>query len=48
MENQTKPEPAVEDKTKNARPNENGAVHVEAFMRIFDPKTKETFVEGRA
>lgn len=48
MENQNKPEPIVEEKAKESRPNENGAVHVEAFMRIFDPKTKETFVEGRA
>jgi hypothetical protein len=48
MENQNKPEPVVENKVNNTRPNENGAVHVEAFMRIFDPKTKETFVEGRA
>ena len=30
------------------RPNESGTVRVEAHMRIFDPKTQTTFVEGRA
>jgi hypothetical protein len=30
------------------RPNETGAVSVEGFVKIFDPKTKETFVEKRA
>lgn len=48
MENQNKPDPTVEENQKPTRPNENGAVHVEAFMRIFDPKTNETFLEGRA
>jgi len=30
------------------RPNDTGAVHVEGFVKIFDPKTQETFVEKRA
>jgi hypothetical protein len=30
------------------RPNETGSVSVEGFIKIFDPKTKETFVEKRA
>ena len=30
------------------RPNEQGTINVEAHMRIFDPKTKQTYVEGRA
>jgi hypothetical protein len=30
------------------RPNETGAISVEAHVRIFDPATKETFVEKRA
>lgn len=30
------------------RPNETGSVHVEGFIKIFDPSTKETFVEKRA
>lgn len=30
------------------RPNEQGTISVEAHMRIFDPKTKQVYVEGRA
>jgi len=30
------------------RPNETSAISVEAHVRIFDPATKETFVEKRA
>ena len=30
------------------RPNETGSISVEGFVRIFDPKTKETYVEKRA
>ena len=30
------------------RPNEQGSFSVEAHMRIFDPKTREVYVEGRA
>lgn len=30
------------------RPNEAGTVQVEAHMRIFDPQTGRTLVEGRA
>lgn len=29
-------------------PNDTGSISVEGFVRIFDPKTKETFVEKRA
>lgn len=36
------------DQVPERKPNDSGIVHVEGFMRIFDPKTKETFVEGRA
>jgi len=35
-------------KSSTARPNEQGSVSVTGFVRIFDPKTKETFVETRA
>jgi len=34
--------------TKPKRPNETSAISVEGFVKIFDPKTKETFVEKRA
>lgn len=30
------------------RPNETGTVSVQAHIRIFDPKTQKTLVEGRA
>ena len=30
------------------RPNETGSISVEAHVRIFDPATKEIFVEKRA
>lgn len=30
------------------RPNENGAISVEAHMKIFDPNTQKVYVEGRA
>ena len=33
---------------KPARPNENGALHVEGFVKIFDPNTQEVLVEKRA
>lgn len=31
-----------------AAPNEQGVVHVEAFLRITDPKTQQVLVEQRA
>ena len=30
------------------KPNETGTVNVEGFVKIFDPKTQEIFVEKRA
>lgn len=30
------------------KPNDTGSISVEGFVRIFDPNTKETFVEKRA
>lgn len=29
-------------------PNEKGTISVQAHMRIYDPKTQKTYVEGRA
>jgi len=34
--------------TPSRRPNETGSISVQAHMRIFDPKTQKTYVEGRA
>jgi len=31
-----------------AVPNEQGVIHVQAFLRIVDPDTKEVIVEQRA
>jgi hypothetical protein len=42
--NQPKQQPAA----KARKPNEQGTISVQAHMRIFDPKTQKTFVEGRA
>jgi hypothetical protein len=33
---------------KPRRPNETGTINVEGFVKIFDPKNKEVFVEKRA
>jgi hypothetical protein len=39
----------VEQKPSTTKkPNEVGSISVEGFVKIFDPKTKETFVEKRA
>jgi hypothetical protein len=45
--NQTKPSSAPANLAPK-RPNENGTINVEGFIKIFDPTTKETFVEKRA
>jgi hypothetical protein len=33
---------------KPTQPNENGALHIEGFVKIFDPNTEEVIVEKRA
>ena len=38
----------VEPKTQPRRPNEQGSFVVQAHMRIFDPQTKQVYIEGRA
>jgi hypothetical protein len=30
------------------RPNDTGSISVEGFVKIYDPKSKEVFVEKRA
>lgn len=47
-QNQQTKAPADLAKTAPKRPNETGSINVEGFVKIFDPKTKETFVEERA
>jgi len=43
-ENNQKPAPVPAPK----RPNETGTISVQGFVRIFDPATKQVFVEKRA
>jgi len=38
----------VKTEAKPRKPNETGSISVQAHMRIFDPKTQKTYVEGRA
>jgi hypothetical protein len=42
----SKIQPAVVKKP--TKPNENGALHIEGFVKIFDPNTEEVIVEKRA
>ena len=49
MTNTQSTKPAVPAaQQKPARPNETGSISVQAHMRIFDPATQKTYVEGRA
>jgi hypothetical protein len=49
MKNNQLQQPAEAKKQQPPRkPNETGSISVQAHMRIFDPKTQKTFVEGRA
>ncbi len=48
MKSDNKAQPIEQDKTPQKRPNETGSISVEGFVKIFDPKTKEIFVEKRA
>lgn len=42
-ENNSVPQPVA-----TRRPNESGTIAVQAHMKIFDPVTKQVYVEGRA
>jgi hypothetical protein len=43
---QKQPESKVQPAPR--KPNETGTISVEGFVKIFDPNSKETFVEKRA
>ena len=47
MENANNTESTTTQQPKK-RPDDTGSVRVEGFVRIFDPNTKEKFVEQRA
>ena len=42
-----KSEPQVQTPPER-RPNEKGSISVEGFVKIYDPTSKEVFVEKRA
>jgi hypothetical protein len=51
MLNDTEKQPQITEvntKTQPSRANDTGTMSVEAHIRIFDPKTQEVFLEGRA
>ena len=49
METQTNNTGAAPDpKEVEKRPNDSGKVHVDEFVRIHDPNTKQVYHEGRA
>ena len=47
-ENTTVQKSEKSNNTPAKKPNETGSISVEGFVRIFDPNTKEKFVEQRA
>ncbi len=40
--------PTQNNTTSAKRPNETGSVSVQGFVKIFDPVSKQVFVEKRA
>jgi hypothetical protein len=47
-QNSTPKQPQPAPKPAAKRPDDRGTVSVEGFIKIFDPNTKEKFVEKRA
>jgi hypothetical protein len=37
----------IQEKEENSRPNEQGSVKIQGHIKIFDPQTKEVFVDKR-
>lgn len=48
MQNNNTQQPNTVEQPKSKQPNETGTISVEGFVRIFDPKTQDVFVEKRA
>lgn len=42
------PNTTTQAEPKPRRPNDIGALQIDGFVKIFDPNTKEVFVEKRA
>lgn len=38
----------LQQNTEKKQPDERGSFHVQGHIKIFDPETKEVFVNGRA
>jgi hypothetical protein len=47
-QNTTNTKPLPVNQATPKKPNETGSISVEGHVRIFDPKSKEVFVEKRA
>jgi hypothetical protein len=48
MTQNTTQKPPVSTQPAPKKPNDTGSISAEGFVRIFDPATKEVFVEKRA
>jgi hypothetical protein len=48
MNEHTPTQQPQQPQTQQKRPNETGSISVTGFIKIFDPNTKEKFVEQRA
>jgi hypothetical protein len=49
MSENNMPKPAIPvANPATKRPNETGSISVQGFVKIFDPATKQVFVEKRA
>ena len=50
MSNTEKTQPILPNQqtAQGKKPNEAGKIIVQAHMKIFDPQTKQVYVEGRA
>jgi hypothetical protein len=48
IEKDTQKQTSTPAKPAAKKPNETGSIRVEGFVKIFDPKSQEIFVEKRA
>jgi hypothetical protein len=49
MNQNSEKQPSTSQKTvQPSRPNDTGSISVEGFVKVFDPATKEVYVEKRA
>ena len=48
QKDQSKQTQEAQPQPKPRRPNDTGVLQIDGFVKIFDPNTKEVFVEKRA